>query len=107
MPCAADTRTTRPKRRDPLPPREPLAICPSFGAALMVEAVRAGRRRGQHRLRVWRIARSQALLRNPTIASYQTLGPHRLPPTLPTPACGRGKGRGLAGGYVGPPATSV
>src|SRR5882672_5314634 len=93
--------------RDPLPPRQPLAICPSFGAALMVEAVRAGRRRGQHRLRVWRIARSQALLRNPTIASYQTLGPHRPAPTLPSPAGGGGKGGGRAGGYVGPPATSV
>jgi len=43
----------------------------------MVEAVRAGRRRGQHRLRVWRTARSQASLRNPTLASYQTLGSHR------------------------------
>jgi hypothetical protein len=57
----------------------------------MVEAVRAGRRRGQHRLRVWRIARSQALLRNPTIASYQTLGPHRLPPSFPPPLTGKGK----------------
>jgi hypothetical protein len=61
----------------------------------MVEAVRVGRRRGQHRLRVWRNARSPALLRNPTIASYQALGPHRLLPTLPSPQAGEGRVGGM------------
>src|SRR5262249_61212956 len=37
VPCAADTEPG-----DPLPPRQPLAICPSFGAALMVEAGLSG-----------------------------------------------------------------
>jgi len=89
----APSRTTRPPLA-PLPPNRPLAICPSFGTALMVEAVRAGRRRGRHRLRVWRTARSQVSLRNPTIASYQTLGSRRRP--LPTLSRKRERvGRGL------------
>src|ERR1700747_2738007 len=45
----------------------PFAISSGFGAALTVEAGRAGRRRGQLAFARGGAARSQASLRNPTI----------------------------------------